>query len=159
MIDNREFRRTMGRFATGITVVTMRSGSRCHGITVNAFMSVSLEPPLIAVCIDKRARAHPTLLESERFGVSILRAGQEDLSDHFAGRRVHGIADPFVEFHSFPVVRDALGDMVCSMHDVVDAGDHSIFLGEVLALRADDGRPLLYYEGDYLASRDLDVTE
>lgn len=159
MVDPREFRRTLGRFATGITVVTMRSGERTYGITVNAFMSVSLKPPLIAVCIDKRAQAHTTLTESERFGVSILRAEQEPLSDHFAGRPVKGIGDPFEAFQGFPVVAGALGHLVCRAYDVADAGDHSIFLGEVEALAVSEGQPLLYFAGSYAHVRDFELTE
>jgi len=159
MIDSREFRRTLGRFATGITVVTMRSGPQTYGITVNAFMSVSLKPPLIAVCLDKRAQAHDTLSESERFGVSILRDDQETISDQFAGRTAQVVKDPFVEFQGFPVVRDALGHLICSRYDVVDAGDHSLFLGEVHALASFQGRPLLYFEGDYAHVRGLELAE
>ncbi|MEJ2288888.1 MAG: flavin reductase family protein [Deinococcales bacterium] len=159
MIDPREFRRTLGRFATGITVVTMRSGERTYGITVNAFMSVSLNPPLIAVCIDKRAQAHATLLESERFGVSVLRAEQEALSDHFAGRPIAAPAEPFEELHGFPVVAGALAQLVCRTYDIADAGDHSFFLGEVEALAAYDGRPLLYFEGRYAHVHDMELTD
>ncbi len=159
MVESREFRRTLGRFATGVTVVTMRTQERSYGITVNAFMSVSLEPPLIAVCIDKRSRAHATLLASERFGVSILRADQETLSDRFAGRPVKSADDPFVSFHDFPVVRDALAHLVCGVHDIVDVGDHSMIVGEVEALWAGEGRPLLYFEGEYARMQDLELTD
>ena len=159
MIDPREFRRTLGRFATGITVVTMRFQGRSYGITVNAFMSVSLKPPLIAVCIDKRAQAHASLMESDRFGVSILRSEQEALSDYFAGRPVQGVDDPYETFHGFPVVAGALGQLVCRSYDVSDAGDHSIFLGEVEALSASEGHPLLYVAGRYARLRDLELAE
>ncbi len=159
MIDPREFRRTLGRFATGITVVTMREGAHTHGITVNAFMSVSLKPPLIAVCIDKRANAHATLLEGERFGVSVLRDDQEALSNRFAGRPVPKPDDPFEEFGAFPVVKGALAQLVCRRYDTADAGDHTLFLGEVVALRVAEGRPLLYFEGQYAHVRDLELSE
>jgi flavin reductase (DIM6/NTAB) family NADH-FMN oxidoreductase RutF len=159
MIDPREFRRTLGRFATGITVVSMRSGGRTYGITVNAFMSVSLTPPLIAVCIDKQARAHATLEASERFGVSILRAEQEGLSDHFAGRPGPAVADPFEPLDGFPVVRNALGQLVCRTHEIADGGDHSFFLGEVEALKASSGRPLLYFESHYARMHDMELSE
>ncbi len=159
MIDSREFRRTLGRFATGVTVVTMRAGPETYGITVNAFMSVSLKPPLVAVSLDKRANAHETLRESDRFGVSILSAEQETLSDHFAGRLGQRLPNPFEEFHGFPVIRGALGHLVCRSFDVTDAGDHSIFLGEVEALKSVGGRPLLYFEGRYAHVRCLELTE
>lgn len=159
MIDPREFRRTLGRFATGITVVTMRGGARSYGITVNAFMSVSLRPPLIAVCIDKRANAHATLAEARRFGVSILRAGQEAVSDHFAGRGGQPGPEPFEDFDGLPVVRGALAHLACSHHDVLDAGDHTIFLGEVESLRACEGEPLAYFEGRYASLLGLELSD
>ena len=159
MIDPREFRRALGRFATGITVVTMRSGEDTYGITVNAFMSVSLDPPLIAVCIDKRAQAHATLLESERFGVSVLRAEQEALSDQFAGRAAAIAAEPFEELGGFPVVAGSLAQLVCRTYDVADAGDHSLFLGRVEGLAAHDGTPLLYFEGRYAHVHDLELSD
>lgn len=155
------FRRTMGRFATGVTVVSMlaqdRTGSlpgdvapeRAFGITVNAFMSVSLEPPLIAISIDKSAHAHATLFDAERFAVSVLSEDQRELSDHFAGRRVDPDLEPFVSFAEFPVVAGAVAHIVCRRHQAFDAGDHTIFLGEVQALRQVEGRPLIFHAGSY----------
>lgn len=156
----RDFRNALGRFATGITVVTMRAAAeaedgqaegeeRTFGITVNAFMSVSLEPPLVAVSVDKRARAHTTLLSAERFGVSVLEAGQERLSNLFAGRPVEPPAAPFEEFAGFPVVRGALTQLVLSRYQAHDAGDHTIFVGRVEALRYSEGDPLLFFKGQY----------
>lgn len=159
MVDPREFRRTLGRFATGVTVVTMREGQRPHGVTVNAFMSVSLKPPLIAVCIDKRANAHATLLETDAFGVSVLRAEQEEISNHFAGRPVKGLAEVFSEFGGVPVIEGALAHLACRIHSVVDAGDHSIFLGEVATLEAFEGTPLLYFEGQYAHIHEMQLSE
>lgn len=152
-----DFRRTMGRFATGVTVVSMLAEdgtveppkARPFGITVNAFMSVSLEPPLIAVSIDKSAHAHATLQSAERFAVSVLAEGQRDLSDYFAGRRVDPGRDPFVEFAGFPVVDGAVAHIVCRSHDAFEAGDHTIFVGEVTALRQAEGRPLIFHAGVY----------
>src|ERR687896_2470927 len=80
------FRRTLGMFATGVTVLTTRTGETVHGMTANAFMSVSLRPPLVLVSVDRRARMSHLLHEGVRFGVNVLAAGQESLSDHFAGR-------------------------------------------------------------------------
>lgn len=155
----RDFRNALGRFATGITVVTMRAPveddaaaggqDQTFGITVNAFMSVSLEPPLVAVSVDKRARAHTTLLSAERFGVSVLEAGQERLSNLFAGRPVEPPAAPFEEFAGFPVVRGALTQLVLSRYQAHDAGDHTIFVGRVEALRYSEGEPLLFFKGQY----------
>ena len=156
-----DFRRTMGRFATGVTVVSMlaeegtapRGGGeaqrRAFGITVNAFMSVSLEPPLVAISIDKAAHAHATLEGADRFAISVLGEDQRHLSDHFAGRRVdHGL-EPFVSFAGFPVVSGAVAHIVCRSHDAFEAGDHTIFIGQVEALRQADGRPLIFHAGKY----------
>lgn len=157
-----DFRRALGRFATGITVVTMQlpegsgelageptGAQRAFGITVNAFMSISLEPPLIAISIDKRAGAHATLEAAKRFGVSVLSERQEALSDLFAGRPVSVREEPFEEFALFPVIKGALTQMVCRPHKAVEAGDHTIFIGEVQALRSRAGEPLLFYGGAY----------
>lgn len=159
--DSLEFRRTLGRFATGVTVVTMlaldetrsRAGEpgaeRAFGITVNAFMSVSLEPALIAVSIDKAAHAHATLLSAERFGVSVLAEDQRDLSDYFAGRRNDAELEPFVEVAGFPVIAGAIAQLVCRKYQAFEAGDHTIFLGEVESLKLADGRPLIFHAGLY----------
>lgn len=159
MIDPRDFRATLGRFATGVSVVTMRDAERTHGITVNAFLSVSLKPPLVAICIDQRSNAHQTLLESERYGVSVLRAEQEVLSDHFAGRPAGEIADPFEDFAGFPVIGGALAQLVCRIVDVHEAGDHTLFVGEAEALRYEEGTPLLYFEGQYAHVKEMELHE
>lgn len=162
--DHRHFREVLGRFATGITVVTMAVPSSAgapagenappfdravFGITVNAFMSVSLDPPLVAVSIDRLARAHDTLLEAERFGVSVLAEGQAHLSDQFAGRPVAHPVMPFEELDGFPVVRGAIAQLVLASHSFHPAGDHTIFVGRVLALRSFEGEPLLYFRSAY----------
>lgn len=163
--DSRDFRQTLGRFATGITVVTMREAvrevhlPRTFGITVNAFMSVSLEPPLVAVSIDKSARAHATLGSSDRFGISVLGADQAHLSDLFAGRPVAQRRDPFVDFADFPVVDGAIAQLVCRAHDRFDAGDHTLFVGRVEALRTREGSPLLYYRGAYQELPELTLSK
>lgn len=159
MIDPRHFRNTLGRFATGVTVVTMQSGDGPYGITVNAFMSVSLEPPLVAVCIDRRANAHQTLLESDRYGVSVLRQDQEQISNHFAGRPTPGLKDPLTSEQGFPLVEGALAHLVCRIVAAHEAGDHTLFIGEVETLRYDEGTPLLYYEGKYAHVKALELSE
>ncbi|HZW27813.1 MAG TPA: flavin reductase family protein [Trueperaceae bacterium] len=148
--DDLDFRRTMGRFPTGVTVVTMLGpGERPYGVTVNAFMSVSLEPPLVAVSLGQAARAHPTLAASERFAVSVLAEDQRALSDRFAGRRAPTGDDPFVPFHGFPVIEGAVAHVLCRMHSSFEAGDHTIFVGEVEALRTSPGAPLVFHSGRY----------
>jgi flavin reductase (DIM6/NTAB) family NADH-FMN oxidoreductase RutF len=148
-IDPREFRNTLGRFATGITVVTMKQGEETYGITVNAFMSVSLEPPLVLVSITKTAKAHATLQASEFYGVSILSESQEALSNHFAGRPMAGLEVPYVQVDGFPLIKDALAHLLCRVVDRVDAGDHTLFVGQVAHLSYQEGKPLLYFGGRY----------
>jgi len=163
--DHRNFREALGRFATGITVVTMTApspvgatvgesvaqvlGRDVFGITVNAFMSVSLDPPLVAVSIDRLARAHDTLLTAKRFGVSVLAEGQAHLSDQFAGRPVAHPVRPFEELDGFPVIRGAIAQLVVASHSSHPAGDHTIFVGRVQALRSFEGEPLLYFRSAY----------
>lgn len=148
MIDPREFRNTLGHFATGVTVVTMRQDETVYGITVNAFMSVSLKPPLVAIAIDKRANAHQTLLEVDRFAVSMLREDQEGLSNLFAGYPANAAAE-YVEVDGMPLLKGAIGQLVARITAVHEAGDHTIFIGQVEHLAYETGPPLLYYRGKY----------
>ncbi|HXG75915.1 MAG TPA: flavin reductase [Gaiellaceae bacterium] len=144
------FRRTLGMFATGVTVLTTRSGETVHGMTANAFMSVSLRPPLVLVSIDRRARMCNLLHEGTRFGVSVLEAGQAALSDHFAGRAVEGTQEPRFELvHDTPLVEGALAHLVARVVRSYWGGDHSLFLGQVLFARYGQGEPLLFHGGRY----------
>jgi flavin reductase (DIM6/NTAB) family NADH-FMN oxidoreductase RutF len=144
------FRRTLGMFATGVTVLTTRVGEQVHGMTANAFMSVSLKPPLVLISIDRRARMGALLHEGTRFGVSVLEAGQTGLSDRFAGR----VADDppeatFEVVHETPLVEGALAHLVARVVRSYWGGDHSLFLGQVEFARYGDGRPLLFHGGRY----------
>ena len=134
MIDPTEFRRTLGRFATGVTVVSAYDeGGNPRGLTANAFMSVSLDPPLVLVSLDNRSRTKPVLERAGRYGVSVLAEEQRALSDHFAGRPQEGLEIAFEE----------------RVVAVYPGGDHTLFLGEVEYLSWREGRPLLYYAGRY----------
>ena len=144
------FRRTLGMFATGVTVLTTRAGDQVHGMTVNAFMSVSLRPPLVLVSIDRRARLSNMLHEGTRFGVNVLEAGQAALSDHFAGRPVEGAPEPRFELvHDTPLVEGALAHLVARFVRSYWGGDHSLFLGQVEFARYGEGEPLLFHGGRY----------
>ncbi len=156
--DSLDFRRTLGRFATGVTVVTMVApDGEAYGITINAFMSVSLDPPLIAVSLDRSARAYETMAASERFAVSVLGEHQMAVSDRFAGRPVLHDPEPFEEFAGFPVVPGAIAHIVCRMHASFEAGDHTIFVGRVEALRTAPGDPLIFERGRYTQLEDHKV--
>lgn len=144
------FRRTLGMFATGVTVLTTRHGDSVHGMTVNAFTSVSLRPPLVLVSIDRRARMCNLLHEGIRFGVNVLEAGQAALSDHFAGRAAEGEEEPRFELvHDTPLVEGALAHLVARVVRSYWGGDHSLFLGQVLYARYGEGEPLLFHGGRY----------
>ena len=150
--DQTQFRRVMGQFATGVSVVTTSSEEgKPHGLTVNAFMSVSLEPPLVLISIDKKAETHPLLLEARRFCVNILSEDQKSISDKFASKQ----ADKF-EGLSYrtgatgaPILDGAIAWIDCTVVETYEGGDHTLFLGEVKDLEARGGKPLLFYGGKY----------
>ena len=144
------FRRTLGMFATGVTVLTTRVGEQVHGMTANAFMSVSLRPPLVLVSIDRRARLGALLHEGTRFGVSVLEARQTGLSDRFAGRVSDEVPEATFEVvHETPLVEGALAHLVTRVVRSYWGGDHSLFLGQVEFARYGEGRPLLFHGGRY----------
>jgi flavin reductase (DIM6/NTAB) family NADH-FMN oxidoreductase RutF len=144
------FRRTLGMFATGVTVLTTRVGEQVHGMTANAFMSVSLQPPLVLVSIDRRARMGAMLHQGTRFGVSVLEARQTGLSDRFAGRVADEVPETTFEIiHETPLVEGALAHLVARVVRSYWGGDHSLFLGQVEFARYGEGRPLLFHGGRY----------
>lgn len=144
------FRKTLGMFATGVTVLTTRVAEQVHGMTANAFMSVSLQPPLVLISIDRRARMGALLHEGTRFGVSVLEAKQTGLSDRFAGRVADDLPEATFEIvHETPLVEGALAHLVARVVRSYWGGDHSLFLGRVEFARYGDGRPLLFHGGRY----------
>ena len=148
MIDALAFRDTLGRFATGVTVVTMEEDGEARGITVNAFMSLSLDPPLVGVSIDRAAGAHATLQSGSCFGVSVLSADQAATSDYFAGRADLPVPS-FVRLGDVPVVAGAIAHIACRTFERVPTGDHTLFVGEVEALAVAEGHPLVFFRGRY----------
>ncbi|MGH7650807.1 MAG: flavin reductase family protein [Gemmatimonadaceae bacterium] len=147
-----EFRAVLGRFPSGVTVVTTKSfdGSD-QGMTVSAFCSVSLEPPLVLICIEKNASAYEALTKSTGFVVNILSAKQEQIARRFAIvdiDRFQGVGYGRSQ-RGYAVLDDVLGIIECSTVATHDAGDHTIIVGEVEATTAETGSPLLYYRGGY----------
>jgi flavin reductase (DIM6/NTAB) family NADH-FMN oxidoreductase RutF len=143
-------RRTLGMFATGVTVITTLKGEQVHGMTANAFMSVSLDPPLVLVSIDRRTRMCGLLYEGTHYGVSVLCETQSALSDRFAGRVANGAADPrFDLVRETPLVEGALAHFVARVERSYWGGDHSLFLGRVEYARQHPGTPLLFHGGRY----------
>ena len=144
------FRRTLGMFATGVTVLTTRVREQVHGMTANAFMSVSLRPPLVLISIDRRAKMGALLHEGTHFGVSVLEAKQTGLSDRFAGRVADDPPEATFEIvHETPLVEGALAHLVARVVRSYWGGDHSLFLGQVEFARYGAGRPLLFHGGRY----------
>ena len=147
-----EFRRLLGHFATGVTVVTTTDAdARPAGLTVSAFCSLSLDPPLVLICVDHKAQTYPALRESGRFAVNILGAEHEALSRRFAGTgldKFEGVAwrrSP----RGLPLLDGVLAHLECTTVAAHDEGDHTIFVGRVEAGAAGSGEPLLYYRGRY----------
>jgi flavin reductase (DIM6/NTAB) family NADH-FMN oxidoreductase RutF len=143
------FRQTLGRFATGVTVVTAICDGEVHGMTANSFTAVSLSPALVLVSVDNRARMQRALRQSGRYAISVLHADQQDISAHFAGRPVDGLAIAFDWLDGMPLVSGALAHLVCSIHDSVPAGDHTLQIGRVDHFRRGDGAPLIFFGSRY----------
>ena len=148
-MDDRFFRNAMGKFATGITVVSTEVDGEAHGMTANAFVSVSLTPKLILVSIDKRARMLPLIQQSKKFAVSFLSADQQTESMRFAGQIKEETPYNFEQFGELPVIEGALANLTCNLYNEVEAGDHILFIGEVTDLKVNEGEPLLYFGGQY----------
>jgi flavin reductase (DIM6/NTAB) family NADH-FMN oxidoreductase RutF len=146
------FRRTLGMFATGVTVITTTAAEQVHGMTANAFMSVSLRPPLVLISVDNRARMHAMLNEGKRIGISVLSETQEALSDRFAGRPGGNAPEPnFDVVRETPLVQGALAHLVARVTRSYWGGDHSLFLGHVEYAHYGKGSPLLFHGGHYEA--------
>lgn len=148
-MDDRTFRNAMGRFATGVTVITTKTADEIHGMTANAFMSVSLNPKLITVSVDNRAKMHHKIKESKRFAVNILSDRQQDISMHFAGQTNEDRAIDFGFMHEMPVIKGSLASVVCDLESSYAAGDHTLFIGKVMDIEFAEGDPLLFYRGKY----------
>jgi flavin reductase (DIM6/NTAB) family NADH-FMN oxidoreductase RutF len=157
----KEFRQALGSFATGVTVVTTRGPEHDYGMTANAFSSVSMDPPLVLVCVITQSEGREILEQNGVFAVNILAADQEPLSNFFASRERPRGRDAFskvayrTEVSGAPVLEGAAAYLDCRLHETHEAGDHLIFIGEVLALGVDaEAKPLLFHGGGYRFLRD-----
>jgi flavin reductase (DIM6/NTAB) family NADH-FMN oxidoreductase RutF len=155
-VTREQFRQAMGSFATGVTVITLAEvGGEVHGMTANAFSSVSLDPLLVLVCVDHRARTHAHLQEKKRFGINVLASDQRLISEFYAGAmETHQHAEAAgARFdrtaHGTPVLRGALAYLECHLRHAQEAGDHTIFIAEVEDVVSREGEPLLYFHGKY----------
>lgn len=153
-VTDDQFRSAMRRWASGVSVLTTRREGGIQGITVSSFCSLSLSPPLILACIDKKTRSHALIEKHRAFAINVLKAGQERLSEMAAGHAgehgnwLEGLPYRKAETGA-PVLLDCLAWFDCSLETAHDGGDHTIFVGRVLAAGHSEGRPLLYFEGAY----------
>ena len=150
-LDSRAFRQALAQFASGVTVVATLDARGCpQGLTVSAFCSVSLEPPLVLVCVDNRSETHASFAHSRLFGVSVLAEHQQDVSQRFASLGSDKNRFDFALGPSgAPLVPGAVAQLECRLHAAHDAGDHRIYVGEVLKAAVKPGRPLLYHATGY----------
>jgi len=155
-LDQARFRQAMGSFATGVTVITVDYAGEVQGMTANAFTSVSLDPLLVLVCVDHRARTHAHLHAKKRFGVNVLAENQQAISEYYARAtptHQHAEQEAGARFertiHGTPVLHGALAYLECRLHSVQDAGDHTIFIAEVEDVVVREGDPLLYFRRKY----------
>ncbi|MDQ2958047.1 MAG: flavin reductase family protein [Actinomycetota bacterium] len=145
-----QLRQALGKFASGVTVVTTSGGlggHEVHGMTANAFSSVSLRPPLVLVSVSNSAHLHPRIAETGRYGISILGRRQESLAQHFAGRESHPELVRFVWRDGLPLIDAALVHLTCSVVNSHLAGDHTIYVAHVDTVAQLDGPPLVFHDG------------
>jgi flavin reductase (DIM6/NTAB) family NADH-FMN oxidoreductase RutF len=153
-VDAAQFRQLLGRFATGVTIITITTpGGRLLGMTANSVSSVSLCPPLLSVCVDRDAEMHDAILQVDQFAVNVLSSSQETLARRFADKhedRFDGIG-----YHMTPdgliLLGGALAHIECQRHADYPGGDHTILVGRVTGGATSKGRPLLFYRGGYAA--------
>ncbi|MFC5605082.1 flavin reductase family protein [Sporosarcina koreensis] len=143
-MDVRELRNCFGRFATGVTVVTCAHEQGKHGLTANSFTSVSLDPPLVLVSVDRRTKALPYLKDNQ-FTVNILRDNQQDTAMHFAGKT----QDPAPFEWDGTRIKESLAYLECEPWAEYDGGDHVLFVGKVVRFNYEDGEPLAFYSGKF----------
>jgi flavin reductase (DIM6/NTAB) family NADH-FMN oxidoreductase RutF len=153
----REFRDAMGQFATGVVVVSTEVDGDAHAMTANAFMSGSLEPPLVLVSVACTARMHEKIRAARCFGVSVLAQDQLAASNHFAGKPEEGYAPQFDRLEDLPVIRGAAVQVVAALEHAYPCGDHTLYVGRVRALRGKSERPppLLFHAGRYAAAQPM----
>jgi flavin reductase (DIM6/NTAB) family NADH-FMN oxidoreductase RutF len=152
LLDSKSFRRGCAKFATGIAIASaLDQGGSPHGLTVNSFTSVSCAPPLVLVCIDYSSNVLPVFRKASHYSLSVLNENQQQLSTKFAIRgqdRFDGV-EWIPGYTGVPLIPGALAHFECKVTNVVEAGDHAVFIAEVVRLDCHDGKPLLYFDSGY----------
>ena len=146
-----EFTSALRKFASGVTVVTVAAGNELHGMTASSFASVSLEPPLVLVCLDKTSRTRTLVAEAGKFAVNVLAGDQAPISQAFSrpGVKPFGSVPYALGSNGAPLLDGAIAALECKTYRVFEAGDHEVVLGEVTACASPGGAPLVYFEGAY----------
>ncbi len=151
-IDGRELRNVMGNFATGVTIITTKdSNGKPFGLTANAFSSLSLDPPLLLICVDRKVDCYACFEESKVFAVNFLSEGQDQLSTRFATKGIEkfeGVPYKLGEL-GVALLDDALAHIECTLASAYEGGDHTIYLGEIQNATVLSDRPLLFFRGKY----------
>jgi flavin reductase (DIM6/NTAB) family NADH-FMN oxidoreductase RutF len=149
-MDDRMFRNAMGKFATGVTIITTELDGEVHGMTANAFMSVSLNPRLVVISIGEKAKMLNKINESGKFAVNILGEDQKKVSMQFAGQiKEEQVEIEFERLGELPVIKNSLANISCKIYSQQVAGDHTLFIGEVTGIVLREGTPLTFFEGKY----------
>ena len=152
-LDPTDFREAMARFASGVTVVTTRDkGGSAVGFTASAFSSLSLDPPLLLVCLQKDADCYAAFMEADQFGVSVLSQGQSPIALRFATKGIDkwgGTPSEPGSATAIPVIAGAVARLECRIHSRADGGDHTILIGEVLTAEANGNEPLLHFNRSF----------
>ncbi|PAQ16152.1 flavin reductase [Bacillaceae bacterium SAOS 7] len=148
-MDDRQFRNAMGKFATGVNVILTEVAGDVHGMTANAFMSVSLDPKLVVISIGERAQMLDKIQQSQKFTVNMLAADQQELSMIFAGQIKEKREVTFDRLADQPVLSGSVAQITCEVTAEHVEGDHTLFIGKVTAIQLEEKDPLIYFSGRY----------
>ncbi|HZG70613.1 MAG TPA: flavin reductase family protein [Chondromyces sp.] len=157
-MDDRQFRNAMGKFATGVTIITTEIDGEVHGMTANAFMSVSLDPKLVVISIGEKAQMLQKIRNSGKYAVNILAADQQELSMIFAGQIKEKRDVQFDRLDGQPVLKGAVAQVTCEVSAEHVEGDHTLFIGKVTDVHLEDAEPLIFYSGRYRSLLGDEVT-
>ncbi|KAA0967049.1 flavin reductase [Sporosarcina sp. ANT_H38] len=155
-MDDRLFRNAMGSFATGVTVITTEIEEEVHGMTANAFMSISLNPKLVAISIGENAKMHQHIKNANQFAINILSSDQQNVSKRFSGQLNIDSEITFDSYKGLPILEDALAVVTCELYSEYVVGDHTIFIGHVTGVKIEEKEPLMFCNGKYRELKELE---
>lgn len=148
-VDPTQFRKTVSHFATGIAIITCEDDDgQAHGLTVNSFTSISLDPPTVLISL-RPGKAHRMIMRSGRFGASILNEGQQGYSAHFSGKPQESFVPDFVVRYRIPTLRHCLAWFECEIVERIQVHDHTLFAAKVMQCDVLEGLPLMFYANRY----------